>query len=75
MESEIRDLLNLYKYNGDEIPIIRGSALFALEGKDSDGLGKAAILKVRTLSAHVCISLLLYRNKRCRFLSDVITRH
>lgn len=32
VEIEIRDLLKKYKYPGDEIPIIRGSALKALEG-------------------------------------------
>lgn len=32
VEIEIRDLLKKYKYPGDEVPIIRGSALKALEG-------------------------------------------
>ena len=32
VEMEIRDLLNEYGYEGDEIPVIRGSALKALEG-------------------------------------------
>ncbi len=32
VEMEIRDLLNEYGYEGDETPIIRGSALKALEG-------------------------------------------
>ena len=32
VEMEIRDLLNEYGYDGDETPIIRGSALKALEG-------------------------------------------
>lgn len=32
VEMEIRDLLKKYKYNGDEVPIIKGSALKALEG-------------------------------------------
>ncbi len=32
VEIEIRELLNKYKFPGDEIPIIRGSALKALEG-------------------------------------------
>ncbi len=35
VELEIRDLLKKYQYDGDKIPIIRGSALKALEG-DSD---------------------------------------
>ena len=45
VELEIRELLNKYKFPGDKIPIIHGSALSALEGK-SDGLGKEAILKL-----------------------------
>jgi elongation factor Tu len=31
VEMEVRDLLSMYKYPGDEIPIIRGSALHALD--------------------------------------------
>ncbi len=33
VEMEIRDLLNKYEFDGDNIPIIRGSALAAMEGK------------------------------------------
>jgi len=36
VEMEIRDLLKKYDYPGDEVPIIRGSALKALEG-DAEG--------------------------------------
>jgi len=36
VESEVRELLKKYKYPGDEIPIIRGSALKALEATSSD---------------------------------------
>jgi elongation factor Tu len=40
VELEIRDLLTLYEYPGDDIPIIQGSALKALEGEDSEiGMG------------------------------------
>ncbi|MBY0407259.1 MAG: elongation factor Tu [Rickettsiales bacterium] len=45
VEMEVRELLNKYKFPGDTIPIIHGSALSALEGK-ADGLGKEAILKL-----------------------------
>jgi elongation factor Tu len=37
VEMEIRDLLKKYQYPGDEIPIIRGSALKALNG-DAEGI-------------------------------------
>ncbi len=33
VEMEIRDLLNEYEFPGDDIPVIRGSALLALEGQ------------------------------------------
>lgn len=37
VEMEVRELLKKYQYPGDEVPIIRGSALKALEG-DADGV-------------------------------------
>src|SRR5215813_1416159 len=45
VELEVRELLSKYEFPGDEIPIIRGSALKALEG-DTGELGAAAILKL-----------------------------
>jgi len=42
---ETRDLLTQYKYPGAEVPIIRGSALMALEGKEHP-IGRDAILKL-----------------------------
>ena len=33
VEMEIRDLLNAYQFDGDEAPVVRGSALLALQGK------------------------------------------
>jgi elongation factor Tu len=36
VEMEIRELLSAYDYPGDDIPIIRGSALAALEGRDPE---------------------------------------
>ena len=36
VESEVRELLKKYKFPGDETPIIRGSALKALEAKSAD---------------------------------------
>ncbi|WP_422774989.1 GTP-binding protein, partial [Pseudomonas aeruginosa] len=37
IEMEVRDLLNTYDFPGDDTPIIIGSALMALEGKDDNG--------------------------------------
>jgi len=45
VEMEIRDLLTKYQFPGDKIPIIRGSALCALEDKNPE-LGEQAILKL-----------------------------
>src|SRR5687768_4957407 len=33
VEMEVRDLLNKYQFEGDKIPIVRGSALLAMQGK------------------------------------------
>jgi elongation factor Tu len=45
VEMEIRELLNEYEFPGDDIPIVKGSALAALEGKD-DAIGKEAIMEL-----------------------------
>jgi elongation factor Tu len=45
VELEVRELLKSYQFPGDEIPVIKGSALKALEGDASD-VGKVAILKL-----------------------------
>jgi len=45
VELEVRELLTKYEFPGDTIPIIRGSALMALEGKNPE-LGHDAILKL-----------------------------
>src|SRR5581483_7269080 len=45
VEEEIRDLLKKYDFPGDKIPVIRGSALKALEGDTSD-LGEPSIQKL-----------------------------
>ena len=37
VESELRDILNAYEFPGDEIPIIRGSALKAMEAGLKEG--------------------------------------
>jgi len=45
VEMEVRELLSKYDFPGDDIPIIHGSALCALEGKSRE-LGHDAILKL-----------------------------
>jgi elongation factor Tu len=45
VELEVRELLSSYQFPGDKIPIIRGSALMALEDKQKE-LGHESILKL-----------------------------
>jgi len=45
VELEVRELLNEYEFPGDDTPIIKGSALKALEGDGSE-IGEAAVLKL-----------------------------
>ena len=53
VEEEIRDLLTSYKFPGDKIPIVKGSALAAVEGKD-DEIGKNSILELlKAIDEHI----------------------
>ncbi|MDO9280550.1 MAG: elongation factor Tu, partial [Pseudomonadota bacterium] len=45
VEMEVRELLSAYDFPGDSLPVIRGSALKALEG-DQSPIGEPAILKL-----------------------------
>ena len=45
VEEEIRELLTSYKFPGSKTPIIKGSALAAVEGKD-EAIGKNSILEL-----------------------------
>jgi elongation factor Tu len=45
VEMEVRELLSSYQFPGDDIPIIQGSALCALEDKQPE-LGEQAVLKL-----------------------------
>ncbi|WP_027716894.1 elongation factor Tu [Desulfuromonas sp. TF] len=45
VELEVRELLSSYDFPGDDIPIIAGSALAALEGRD-DEIGKNKVLEL-----------------------------
>ncbi len=53
VEEEIKELLTSYKFPGDKTPIIKGSALAAVEGKD-DEIGKNSILElVKAIDEHI----------------------
>ena len=45
VEMEVRELLSSYQFPGDDIPIVKGSALCALESRNED-IGKNAILEL-----------------------------
>jgi elongation factor Tu len=45
VEMEVRELLSEYDFDGDNITVVRGSALKALEGEDS-ALGKQAVMEL-----------------------------
>ncbi|WP_342247446.1 EF-Tu/IF-2/RF-3 family GTPase, partial [Pseudomonas sp. OTU5201] len=54
VEMEVRDLLNTYDFPGDDTPIVIGSALMALEGKDDNEIGVSAVRKlVETLDSYI----------------------
>jgi len=46
VELEVRELLSQYEFPGDEIPIVKGSALYALEGRGDEKLGKQSVLEL-----------------------------
>jgi elongation factor Tu len=45
VELEVRELLKSYQFPGDDIPVVRGSALMALEDKNPE-MGEQAVLKL-----------------------------
>ena len=53
VEEEIRELLTSYKFPGDKIPIIKGSALAAVEEKD-EAIGKNSIIELlKAIDEHI----------------------
>ncbi|GAA5052099.1 elongation factor Tu [Erythrobacter westpacificensis] len=53
VELEVRELLSDYDFDGDNIPIIKGSALAALEGRD-DEIGKNSIIELmKAVDEHI----------------------
>jgi len=53
VELEVRELLSYYDFDGDNIAIVKGSALAALEGRD-DNIGKDSIIALmEAVDAHI----------------------
>ena len=54
VEMELRELLDIYEFPGDDTPIIAGSALMALNGEDDNELGTTAVKTlVETLDSFI----------------------
>lgn len=53
VEVEIRDLLNKYEFPGDQTPIIRGSALKALENPKDEAAAKPVMELLKTLDTYI----------------------
>jgi elongation factor Tu len=53
VEMELRELLDMYEFPGDDTPIIRGSALLALQGDESD-IGVPSVVRlVEALDSYI----------------------
>ena len=53
VELEVRELLSSYDFDGDNIPIVKGSALAALEGRD-DTIGKESVIElIKAVDGHI----------------------
>ncbi|MBC87186.1 MAG: elongation factor Tu [Bdellovibrionaceae bacterium] len=53
VELEIRELLSKYEFPGDDIPIVKGSALKALEGENSDIADKAIMNLMEACDSYI----------------------
>jgi elongation factor Tu len=54
VELEVRELLSAYDFPGDDIPVVSGSALAALESREDAGIGKASVLELmKAVDAYV----------------------
>jgi elongation factor Tu len=54
VEMEVRELLSMYDFPGDDTPVIIGSALMALNGEDGNEMGTTAVRKlVETLDSYI----------------------
>jgi elongation factor Tu len=53
VEMEVRELLTFYNFDGDNIPIIRGSALMALEDKNKEQGHDAVLQLMEAVDAHI----------------------
>ena len=80
VEMELRELLDFYQFPGDDIPIIRGSALCALKGENKE-LGEDAIMKLMeavraslSLTLLVCVDFFRFFASPARRLDNLENR-
>jgi elongation factor Tu len=66
VEMEVRELLDLYDFPGDDTPIVIGSALMALNGQDDNEMGTSAVKKlVETLDTIFPSLCVISRSPSC----------
>jgi elongation factor Tu len=53
VELEVRELLSKYEFPGDKIPIVKGSALAALEGRDPEVGAKAILELMKAVDSYI----------------------
>ncbi len=53
VELEVRELLSSYQFPGDDIPVVRGSALFALEGRNPEQGHASIIALMEAVDAYI----------------------
>ena len=53
VELEVRELLSMYDFPGDDIPIVKGSALAALEGRDAEIGGQTIIELMKAVDEYI----------------------
>src|SRR3546814_13753068 len=53
VELEVRELLSSYDFPGDDIPIVKGSALAALEGKDAEIGGNRILELMQAVDSYI----------------------
>ncbi len=53
VEQEVRDLLTKYQYDGDNVPVIRGSALKALENPNDEDAAKPVLDLMKALDEYI----------------------
>jgi elongation factor Tu len=53
VEIEVRDLLSKYQYDGDNAPVVRGSAIKALQGETGELAGEAIVKLFEALDSYI----------------------